>query len=116
MLRAFLSDYFDPLSRKVRRIEKAMKRIAKERAREDVWVAHYGAFDIHPRHLVYWICMQSDSERDRLASDRALVAQLRELLVAFDYPAHARDHVHIGFESQETVDRESSGNWWHHWK
>ena len=33
-----------------------------------------------------------------------------------DYPADAQNNVHIGFESQETVDRESDGNWYLHFK
>jgi len=107
---------FHPLGGKVRRIERAMKRLAKARSSEPTWVAEYGAFYIDPRHLVYWICVKTDAERDRLASDQEFGRELRELLVTFDYPAEARNHVHIGFESQETVDRRSGGNWFHHWK
>ena len=107
---------FDRLNRKIRKIERAIKDSVARLATEPFRVAHYGATDIDPRHLVYWICVQRDAERDRLASDSALNAQLRSLLVTFDYPASAREHVHIGFESQETVDRESDGNWWQHWK
>jgi hypothetical protein len=73
-------------------------------------------FDIHPRHLVYWICVKSDAERDRMAWNPELMTGPRDVLVTSDYPPEGRDHVYIGFESQETVDRESAGNWWHHWK
>ena len=104
------------LEDKVRQIKDAISELAKTVAREPVSVTHYGAFDIHPRHLVYWICVQSDAERDRLAADESLRAALRQLLVTFDYPPEGREQVHIGFEAQETVDRESNGNWWHHWK
>jgi hypothetical protein len=65
---------------------------------------------------VYWICVRTDAERDRLASDPNLVASLRQTLVECAYPLEGRSEVHIGFESQETVDRESEGNWWYHWK
>jgi len=104
------------LGRKVRKIARAIERCAKGAAQEPLWVTHYGAFDIHPRHLVYWICVKSDTERDRLASDQALMTSLRRTLVDCDYPLEGRSEVHIGFESQETVDRESDGNWWYHWK
>jgi hypothetical protein len=107
---------FFGLGRTVGRIERAIQRLAKLSAQEPIWVTHYGAFDIQPRHLVYWICVKTDGERDRLRADRPLLANLRQLLVDFDYPPEGRDHVHIGFESQETVDRDSDGNWWHHWK
>ena len=105
----------DPLRRVVHEIEGAIKRDAERVATEQLWVAHYGAYDIDPRHLVYRVCVRSDAERERLASDPALVARLRELLVTHRYP-DAREHVHIGFEAEETVVRESNGNWWHHWK
>lgn len=32
------------------------------------------------------------------------------------YPAESQRFIHIGFESQETVNRESKGNWYHHFK
>ena len=104
------------LGRKVRRIQRSLERLAKAAAREPLWVTRYGAFYIHPRHLVYWICVKTDAERDRLASDPNLVASLHHTLVECDYPLEGRSDVHIGFESQETVDRESEGNWWYHWK
>lgn len=83
---------------------------------EKYWVTHYGANHIHPRHLVYWICVQSDAEKKRLQADQELCRSLRSLLHEYRYPIEGRDGVHIGFESQETVDRESAGNWWYHWK
>jgi hypothetical protein len=98
------------------RIEAAMAAIAATESSEKTWVTHYGANDIHPRHLVYWICVQSDIERDRLRADSILATRFRDLLVEHDYPPEGRSGVLIGFESQETVDRESGGHWWHHWK
>lgn len=97
-------------------IQSAMARRVAASAREKSWVTYYGANDIHPRHLVYWICVESDAEKHRLAADAVLYAELRELLTRFNYPVEGRDEVHIGFESQETVDRESGGDWWRHWK
>jgi hypothetical protein len=98
------------------RIEEAMKTLAAAEVKEKFWVMHYGANDIHPKHLVYWICVQSDAEKKRLEEDVGLNRRLRSLLTEYQYPISGRDEVHIGFESQETVDRESRGNWWHHWK
>jgi hypothetical protein len=85
-------------------------------ALEEFSVIHYGANDIHPRYLVFWICVQSDRERDRLRADTALMERLRHTLLEVDYPPEGRDEVAIGFESQETVDRVSDGNWYYHWK
>jgi len=97
-------------------VERAITDEVGRRAKEKFWVTHYGANDIHPGHLVYWIVVRSDHEKRRLEADSALMAVLRDLLVRHDYPIEGRDGVHIGFESQETVDRESGGNFYHHWK
>jgi hypothetical protein len=105
-----------PLKKTVEAIESDLAATARAVAREELWVTHYGAFDIHPKHLVYWICVKTDAEKQRLEKDEALRRRLRELLSRYDYPPEGRDCVHIGFESHETVDRESAGNWWHHWK
>ena len=97
-------------------IKEAMDALIANYAQEKHSITHYGADDIHPRHLVYWICVDSDEEKERLIRDNGLYKELRKLLVTHDYPISGRDEVHIGFESQETVDRESNGNWYHHWK
>jgi len=83
---------------------------------EKSWVTHYGANHIHPKHLVYWIVVRSDAEKQRLESNTALMSKLRSLLDQYEYPVEGRAGVHIGFESHETVNRESEGNFYHHWK
>jgi hypothetical protein len=98
------------------RIEKAIEAVIADVAKEKHWVTHYGANNIHPQHLVYWICVQSDAEKKRLEDNSELYRKLRSLLTEHHYPLAGREQVHIGFESQETVDRESGGNWYHHWK
>ncbi|HPR65336.1 MAG TPA: hypothetical protein PK014_14095 [Thermoanaerobaculia bacterium] len=99
-----------------RRIERAIRDLIASVSREPFWVTHYGANDIDPGHLVYWICVETDTERDRLANHRELNQNLRRLLTEYGYPVEGRDGASIGFESQETVDREFGGNWRHHWQ
>ena len=97
-------------------IEEAIKAEMRSRTKEALWVTHYGANDIHPRHLVYWIVVGSDKEKRRLEQDADLLSTLRALLDDFDYPIEGRAGVHIGFESQETVDREAGGDFYQYWK
>ena len=104
------------LEKVVEAIEHDIVAAVRQVAREAVSIVHYGAFDIHPRYLVYWICVKSDDEKRRLEADDALSEKLRHILVRHNYPSEGRDAVHIGVESQETIDRESGGNWWAHWK
>jgi hypothetical protein len=105
-----------PIARVTALVERAITDEMGRHAKEKFWVTHYGANNIHPKHLVYWIVVGSDYEKHRLEADSGLMAVLRSLLMKYDYPIEGRDGVHIGFESQETVDRESNGNFYHHWK
>ncbi|RVU00046.1 hypothetical protein EOD41_13880 [Mucilaginibacter limnophilus] len=104
------------LKQKVLAIEVQIKQLVKQYCTENYWITHYGSFDIHPKHLVYWICVKSDKMKASLEQNTILNEQLRFVLRDNDYPEEGINHVHIGFESQETVDRESDGNWWFHWK
>jgi hypothetical protein len=106
----------NPIAEVTARIEQAISEEIGHYTAEKFWVTHYGAVNIDPRHLVYWIVVRSDHEKRRLEADAALMAALRAFLERYEYPVAGRDGVHIGFESQETVDRESGGNFYHHWK
>lgn len=104
------------IERVTRRIQAAMESLLASRVRERVWMWHFGANDINPRNLVFVICVQSDTEKTRLEADADLRLRLRSLLDEFDYPEKGRAGVAFCVESQQTVDRESGGNWWHHFK
>jgi len=99
-----------------RQIKDAMLDLVKSKFKGKCWIVYYGANDIHPKNLVYWICVQTDKEKAQLKNDKELNQELRGLLTEYQYPASGRDKVHIGFESQETVDKVSNGSWWLHWK
>lgn len=106
----------DSIKRKILDIEDDLKRIIQPVCNEKVNVVWYGAYDINPKHLVFWVCVHTDAMKNELISNKTLYKQLRDLLQKHNYPEEARPHVHIGFESQETVDRTSGGNWYYHFK
>lgn len=90
--------------------------VAERTSFENVSAFWYGAVDIHPKHCAIWIRVRTDAEKARINDDAVLLNELRGLLEANGYPAAAMPHVHLGVESEETVQRESAGNWWHHFK
>jgi hypothetical protein len=75
MIRFFM--YFVPLNLKIAAIEQNIKWTVGRVAEEEFWVTHYGATDVDPRHLVYWVCVKSDKEKQRLASNQVLNQKLR---------------------------------------
>lgn len=101
---------------KIRNISDDMKKLIELQCDEAFYIDWYGAYDIDPKYLVYYIGVKTDTQRGKLIRNKALNADLRKLLIEHDYPEAARKHVYIKFESQETVDRESNGNWYHHFK
>ena len=51
-----------------------------------------------------------------LKSNFELINWLGNLLVKHSYAEQARQSVFIDFELQETVDKESNGSWYQHFK
>jgi hypothetical protein len=93
-----------------------MRRVVSARADGKVSSISYGSIDLDPTLLTIWICVRTDDEKRRFSEDDALIASLRAELVLADYPAEGARCAFIGFESQETVDRESRGDWWGHFR
>jgi hypothetical protein len=105
-----------PLERKIFAIEKDIQILVKAESREDFWVMHYGAIEIDPGYLTYKICVKTDVEKMRLQANRQLRQRLRALLETHRYPRSARRKVIINVDAQESIDLESKGNAWHHWR
>jgi hypothetical protein len=76
----------------------------------------FGAYWINPKHLVFVVAVKSDAERNDLRDNASLNASLNGLLSRFRWPEPARSNVIFDIESQETVTRETNGNWWYHYK
>lgn len=111
--------YFYPkssLKRKILDIRADMESVIAQICKEQFRIDWYGAYYVDPKNLVFWICVQTDQEKLGLSRNEKLLNELRNLLVIHEYPEISRPFVNIGFESQETVDRESQGDWYLHYK
>lgn len=106
----------ESLKRKVYDILDDIRIIIKSICKDKFWINCYGAYDIDPKNMIVWICVDLYSTKSRLKSDGELAIKLKEVLIKHNYPEKARPYVNIGFESQETVDKESKENWYEHFK
>ena len=105
-----------PIKKAISKSKRDIKQLIHRYCDEKFWIDSYGAVDIDPKHLVIWICVQSDRMKDRLAVEPDLPNEIRSILIKNNYPHQSVDEVYIGIESQETVDRESDGDWYLHFK
>jgi hypothetical protein len=70
--------------------------------------------DVIRFYTLFTVRVQTDVEKKRFASDSTFLRQAKEFLDKHASPfAHL---IEIHFESRETVDRESDGNWLRHLK
>jgi hypothetical protein len=93
----------------------------------------------HSIDTAFWIAVPTDQQRDRLAADADLATEFHRIFEDSGYLAlvHAQwdkdwrrpqyddkvrhemayqRHPSVTIESQESVDREQGGNWWHRMK
>ena len=104
------------MKRKILDIKEDIEKLVSKYCKEKFWIDWYGAYDIDPKHLVFWVCVQTDKMKLALKSNFELINGLGNLLVKHSYAEQARQSVFIDFELQETVDKESNGSWYQHFK
>lgn len=104
------------LKGKIIHIEDDLKKIIKPLCKEKFWIERYGAYEINPKNLVFWVCVQTDKTKVSLESKQDLKRKINSLFIKYHYPKEAIEDVFIGFESQENVNRVSDGNWYLHFK
>lgn len=98
----------------VKVIKKDVKYIVSETTQERYDVFTYGSYLFGENGLCILISVNTDKERDRLKDDAKFFRRVSSSLVLRDFPEEARSRVVVWVESQETVDRESKGDWYQH--
>src|SRR5687768_4059198 len=84
-----------------------LKSNVRKQGFKDAWIRWYGAYWIHPRHLVFWVCVRTTAERDKLKADTAFWDFARSLLIRYRYPECGREGVWFDTESEEAL----GGDW-----
>lgn len=95
-------------------IKKDVKYIVSETTQERYDVFTYGSYLFGENGLCILISVNTDKERDRIKADAKFFRRVSSSLVLRDFPEEARGRVVVWVESQETVDRESKGDWYQH--
>lgn len=100
---------------KIWKIETALKKLVKAEGYKPLaW--SFGAYHIDPKHLVFVVGVPNDESKNALKHNASFNASMKGLLEKYNWPIQSRADVVFDIESQETVDRENNGNWWHHYK
>ncbi|HNT29512.1 MAG TPA: hypothetical protein PKL83_00995 [bacterium] len=73
----------------------------------------FGAIDIHPKHIGFWIRVKTDAEKQTIEQDAQILPALRDCFRTVGYPAEAIAELGFAVQSDETVDRVFNGNWYH---
>lgn len=100
----------------IKELKKDVKDVVRKYCSEKFDVMLYGAYHIDPKHLVVLITVNTDNMKKSLSENDNMGKEIRTCFVLRAYPSDAIDKVIIWIESQETVDRESNGDWWLHMK
>ena len=104
------------LKGKLARIEYGIARLFKNEYGLRIWIWKEGFYEVDPESLKLWICLKTDHDKHTLVSDELADKKIRNVLVHHNYPKEAINLITIDFESEETVRRDSNGNWWVHFK
>lgn len=95
----------------IQRAKREIRKAARRRFANARVFSRQGATRISPGHLAFCILTDTDEQRDRLRQDPKIYEDFRDALIKAGYPVNTNPAVHLGIQSQETVDREYGGSW-----
>jgi len=61
------------MKRKILDIEEDIRSIIQPICKEKFWITWYGAYDIDPKFLVFWVCVESDKTKSKFNSNIKLI-------------------------------------------
>jgi len=107
------SAYQTQIAAAIRSTEQMLQELTHEKSH----VTHFGATVIDPKHLAVWLCVESDREVERLYSQvRDIRQKVHSCFHTERYPEAVIPFIAVQIASQETVNRDYDGNWWHFFK
>lgn len=94
-------------------LREATPEIVEHLAGHGIVGASYVVGFLHPYGVHVWLATATDAARDRIAGPDPFLAVVRGVLARSEVlVAHATIDGTV-VESQETVDRDDQGSWWH---
>lgn len=82
-------------------------------------ITHFGAMDIHPKHLAIWCFFKKDKHLRQAEQEHftdTLQSNLQEALRKHGYPVSLLPSTFISYATDEDVQRTSGGNYWYYLK
>jgi hypothetical protein len=92
-------------------IKRAVKSKIKGICIENFWIDIYGSYYINPNNLVLLIAVQTDTLKSNLILNQGLKKDIKDIFIKYQFPIDSIGEIQIYFESQETVNQESKGDW-----
>lgn len=99
------------LSISIFNIKRAVKTKINKVCKENFWIDIYGSYYLCPNNLVLLIAVQTDSLKSDLILNQGLKKSIEDIFIKHQYPNNSIGKIQIYFESQETVNNESKGDW-----
>lgn len=92
-------------------VGRSMKAVRRRHAAAPVRIVsdlYYGATQVGPQHLAIWYLVGTNADLDNARTsgfESTLAAETREQMRRRGYPDAALEHIHVGVESVENIEK-----------